>query len=68
MLFVTHNLPLVRSLAQRVAVLADGRLVEFGPTDRVLTGPPPSDCLVGASRAAGEAASGRARSPPAAKP
>ena len=28
MLFVTHNLPLVRSLAQRGAVLADGKVVE----------------------------------------
>lgn len=39
MLFVTHNLPLVRSLAQQVAVLADGKLVEFGPTEQVLTAP-----------------------------
>ncbi len=39
MLFVTHNLPLVRSLAQQVAVLADGKIVEFGPTEQVLTSP-----------------------------
>ena len=39
MLFVTHNLPLVRSLAQQVAVLADGKIVEFGPTERVLSDP-----------------------------
>lgn len=39
MLFVTHNLPLVRSLAQRVAVMADGKIVEFGPTDHVLAKP-----------------------------
>ena len=39
MLFVTHNLPLVRSLAQRVAVMADGKIVEFGPTEQVLTNP-----------------------------
>ena len=39
MLFVTHNLPLVRSLAQQVAVLADGKIVEFGETERVLTAP-----------------------------
>ena len=39
MLFVTHNLPLVRSLAQQVAVMADGKIVEFGPTEDVLTAP-----------------------------
>jgi peptide/nickel transport system ATP-binding protein len=39
MLFVTHNLPLVRSLAQQVAVLANGKIVEFGPTEQVLTRP-----------------------------
>jgi peptide/nickel transport system ATP-binding protein len=39
MLFVTHNLPLVRSVAHRVAVMADGRIVEVGPTERVLTEP-----------------------------
>ncbi len=32
MLFVTHNLPLVRSIAQRVAVMADGKIVELGST------------------------------------
>jgi len=39
MLFVTHNLPLVRSLAQQVVVLADGRVVEHGPTEQVLSNP-----------------------------
>ena len=39
MLFVTHNLPLVRSLAQNVVVMADGKIVEFGPTDHVLADP-----------------------------
>ena len=39
MLFVTHNLPLVRSLAQRVAVMADGKIVEFGTTEHVLSSP-----------------------------
>ena len=33
MLFVTHNLPLVRSIAHRVAVMADGRIVEIGSTE-----------------------------------
>ncbi len=39
MLFVTHNLPLVRSLAQRVAVMSEGRIVECGPTEHVLRNP-----------------------------
>ncbi|HQZ36379.1 MAG TPA: ABC transporter ATP-binding protein [Ilumatobacteraceae bacterium] len=39
MLFVTHNLPLVRSIAQRVAVMADGRIVELGTTAQTLTEP-----------------------------
>ena len=48
MLFVTHNLPLVRSLAQHVAVMADGKIVEFGETepraDRARAGCTPSGC------------------------
>jgi peptide/nickel transport system ATP-binding protein len=39
MLFVTHNLPLVRSIAQRTAVMAEGRIVELGSTEQVLTQP-----------------------------
>jgi peptide/nickel transport system ATP-binding protein len=39
MLFVTHNLPLVRSVAHRVAVMAEGRIVEVGSTETVLTVP-----------------------------
>jgi peptide/nickel transport system ATP-binding protein len=39
MLFVTHNLPLVASIADRVAVLADGKLVESGETEQVLRFP-----------------------------
>lgn len=39
MLFVTHNLALVRSIATRTAVLADGRIVEQGPTGQVLDNP-----------------------------
>jgi peptide/nickel transport system ATP-binding protein len=39
MLFVTHNLALVRSIAQQVAVIRLGRLVEAGPTETVLTNP-----------------------------
>jgi peptide/nickel transport system ATP-binding protein len=39
MLFVTHNLPLVRSIAHRIVVMSDGRVVELGPADRVLDAP-----------------------------
>jgi peptide/nickel transport system ATP-binding protein len=39
MVFVTHNLPLVSAIAGRVAVMADGRIVEIGPTSKVLTDP-----------------------------
>ena len=39
MLFVTHNLPLVRSIAQRVAVMNQGRIVELGSVDSVLLSP-----------------------------
>ena len=39
MLFVTHNLPLVRSIAQRVAVMSQGRIVELGDVDKVLESP-----------------------------
>ncbi len=38
-LFITHNLPLVRSIAQRVAVMQDGRIVEAGPMEQVLERP-----------------------------
>lgn len=38
-LFITHNLPLVRSIAQRVAVMSDGRIIEHGRTDSVLDNP-----------------------------
>jgi peptide/nickel transport system ATP-binding protein len=39
MVFVTHNLPLVRSIAQKVAVLADGSIVEYGATADLLANP-----------------------------
>jgi len=39
MLFVTHNLPLVRSIAQRVAVMSEGRIVELGEVESVLAAP-----------------------------
>lgn len=39
MLFVTHNLPLIRSVAQQVAVMQSGRIVELGAVKDVLAGP-----------------------------
>lgn len=39
MLFVTHNLPLVRSIADEVAVMSDGRIVEFGTAEEVIGNP-----------------------------
>jgi peptide/nickel transport system ATP-binding protein len=39
MLFITHNLPLVRSIAQRVAVLHQGTVSELGDVGLVLTDP-----------------------------
>lgn len=39
MLFVTHNLALIRSIAYDVAVMSEGRVVEYGTTDEVLANP-----------------------------
>ena len=39
MLFVTHNLALIRSIAYDVAVMNQGRIVEYGKTDDVLADP-----------------------------
>ncbi|MDQ3480217.1 MAG: ATP-binding cassette domain-containing protein, partial [Actinomycetota bacterium] len=39
MVFVTHNLPLVRSIAQKVVVLSEGSIVEYGETAEVLANP-----------------------------
>jgi len=39
MLFVTHNLALIRSIAQEVAVMSEGRIVEFGAVAAVLDDP-----------------------------
>ncbi len=39
MLFITHNLPLVRSIAQRVAVLHNGVIAEVGDVADVLSRP-----------------------------
>jgi peptide/nickel transport system ATP-binding protein len=39
LLFVTHNLALVRTIADRVAVMSDGRIVELGSVESVLDSP-----------------------------
>jgi peptide/nickel transport system ATP-binding protein len=39
LLFITHNLALVRSIAQQVLVMRDGRVVESGPVEAVLDDP-----------------------------
>ena len=39
MLFITHNLALVRSIAQHAVVLRDGIVVESGPVEQVLERP-----------------------------
>ena len=39
LLFVTHNLALIRTIAQDVAVMSEGRIVEFGTVDAVLESP-----------------------------
>ncbi|HLH64200.1 MAG TPA: ABC transporter ATP-binding protein [Solirubrobacteraceae bacterium] len=39
MLFITHNLALIRTIADRVVVMTDGRIVEEGPTVQVFTAP-----------------------------
>jgi len=39
LLFVTHNLALIRTIAQEVAVMSDGRIVERGEVDTVLDAP-----------------------------
>jgi peptide/nickel transport system ATP-binding protein len=39
MIFITHNLSLVRSIAQTAVVLWDGRVVEHGPVGQILDAP-----------------------------
>ncbi len=39
LLFVTHNLALIRTLSQEVVVMSEGRIVERGLVDRVLDDP-----------------------------
>ncbi|RBP61715.1 peptide/nickel transport system ATP-binding protein [Brevibacterium sanguinis] len=39
MLFVTHNIALARHVADNLAVLNKGKIVDYGPTDEVLENP-----------------------------
>jgi microcin C transport system ATP-binding protein len=39
MLFITHDLGIVRKLAERVCVMKDGKIVEHGVTERVFKAP-----------------------------
>ena len=39
LLFITHNLAVVRSIADRVAIISNGVFLEQGPTSRILDNP-----------------------------
>ncbi len=39
MLFITHDLGIVRKLADRVCIMNSGKIVEHGPVERVFTAP-----------------------------
>jgi peptide/nickel transport system ATP-binding protein len=49
-LFISHDLDVVHYLADRIAVLYLGRLIEIGPTDAIFAGPrhPYTDALLSA--------------------
>ncbi|MGR3573058.1 ABC transporter ATP-binding protein [Brevirhabdus sp.] len=39
LLFITHDLGIVRAIADRVCVMKDGEIVETGPTERIFSDP-----------------------------
>jgi peptide/nickel transport system ATP-binding protein len=39
LLFITHDLALIRTIADRVAVMTEGRIVEQGPVERIFSSP-----------------------------
>ncbi len=62
-LFISHDLNVIHYLADRVAVLYLGRVVEIGPTAEVFAGPhhPYTEALLSANPAAPAALAGRVR-------
>ena len=40
-LFISHSMPIVRYLADRIAVMQRGQLVELGSTEQITTAPAP---------------------------
>ena len=38
-LFISHSMPVVRYLANRIAVMRRGKLVEVGPTEQIVSAP-----------------------------
>jgi peptide/nickel transport system ATP-binding protein len=61
-LFISHDLNVIHYLADRVAVLYLGRVVEIGPTAQVFAGPhhPYTEALLSANPAAHAGAAGAA--------
>ena len=59
MLFITHDLGIVRKIADRVCVMKHGKIVEQGAVERVFTAPRAS-LHQGAARGRAEARSGAA--------
>ena len=53
LVFITHDLALARRVADRIVVLKEGRIVEDGPTDQILTDPAQEETqvLLAAARA-----------------
>jgi peptide/nickel transport system ATP-binding protein len=39
LLFITHDLALIRTIADRIVVMTDGRIVEHGTTEQIFTAP-----------------------------
>jgi peptide/nickel transport system ATP-binding protein len=39
LVFVTHNLALIRTIAEEVSVMSGGRIVEYGKVEDVLNAP-----------------------------
>jgi peptide/nickel transport system ATP-binding protein len=38
-LYISHDLPSVAGICQRIAILHEGQIVEFGPTEQIFTAP-----------------------------